>query len=242
MTAAPTRASVHRLPQPKDPMNGLTLVFDLDGTLVDTAPDLVAATNHVLAHLGLPGVPEHSLRPWIGHGARYMVEHAMGAPAKSLSQEERDKLLERFLEYYSRNIAVGSRPFEGAVAALQSFKRQGARLAVCTNKAEAMSRRLLQELGLDGYFAAIAGRDTFATFKPHPDHLLGTIKLAGGEPERAVMIGDSRVDIATARAAGVPIVAVSFGYSEVPIRDLDPDAVIDNYEELAPILQKILRC
>jgi phosphoglycolate phosphatase len=215
-------------------MQGLTLVFDLDGTLVDTAPDLVAATNHVLDHVGLPRVDEQSLRPYIGYGARVMIERATAAAR--LSEAEHDRLLERFLDYYSAHIADGSRPFAGAVDALEGFRAAGARLAVCTNKREGMSRQLLDTLDLTRLFAAIAGRDTLATCKPDPDALLGTIELAGGNSSRAVMVGDSKVDIATARAAGVPVIAVSFGYTDAPIGDFAPDAVIDHYRELAPAI------
>jgi phosphoglycolate phosphatase len=223
-----------------DPMRDATLVFDLDGTLVDTAPDLIAATNHVLAGIGLPGVSEHALRPLIGYGARFMVEHAMGPDAAKLSDDERKRLLDRFLDYYGANIAVGSRPFEGTVAALERFKGAGAKLAVCTNKNEKMSKVLLEALGMSRLFSAIAGRDTFAVFKPHPDHLLGAIRLAGGDRSRAIMVGDSRVDIETAKAAGVPVVAVSFGYTDKPVRELSPDRVIDHYDELEPAIVALL--
>jgi len=221
-------------------MRDATLVFDLDGTLVDTAPDLIAATNHVLAGIGLPGVSEHELRPLIGHGARFMVEHAMGPDAARLTDAERARLLDLFLDYYGRNIAVGSRPFEGTVAALDRFKAAGAKLAVCTNKNEKMSKVLLDALGMGQLFAAVAGRDTFAVFKPHPDHLLGTIRLAGGDATRAVMVGDSRIDIETAKAARVPVVAVSFGYTDKPVRELGPDRVIDHYDELEPAIVALL--
>jgi phosphoglycolate phosphatase len=220
-------------------MRDTTLVFDLDGTLVDTAPDLVAATNHVLAHVGLPPIDEKSLRPYIGHGARVMIERATAAA--KLCEADRELLLDRFLDYYGANIAVGSRPFEGAVEALERFRAAGARLAVCTNKREGMSRLLLDTLDLSRYFAAIAGRDTLANCKPHPGALLGTISLAGGNAARAVMIGDSSVDIATAKAAGVPVIAVSFGYTDTPIRDFDPDAVIDHYRELEPAIAALRR-
>jgi phosphoglycolate phosphatase len=215
-------------------MQDLTLVFDLDGTLVDTAPDLVAAANHVLDHVGLPRVDTQSLRPYIGYGARVMIERATAAA--KLSEAEHEQLLERFLDYYSAHIAVGSRPFEGAVDALEGFRAAGAKLAVCTNKREGMSRQLLDTLELTRLFAAIAGRDTLPTCKPHPDALLGTIGLAGGDAARAVMVGDSKVDIATAKAAGVPVIAVSFGYTDTPIQDFAPDAVIDHYRELAPAI------
>ena len=221
-------------------MRDATLIFDLDGTLVDTAPDLVAATNHVLAGLGLPGISEHALRPLVGHGARFMVEHAIGPGAAKLPEEERKRLLDRFLDYYTRNIAVGSRPFEGTVPALERFRGAGAKLAVCTNKTERISRMLLEALGMSGLFSALAGRDTFPVFKPHPDHLLGTIDLAGGDSARAVMVGDSRIDIATAKAAGVPVVAVTFGYTDIPVRELGPDKVIDHYDELEPAILALL--
>jgi phosphoglycolate phosphatase len=220
-------------------MRDLTIVFDLDGTLVDTAPDLVAAANHVLGHVGLPPVDAQTLRPYIGHGARVMIERAT-AVAK-LSEAEHERLLERFLDYYSANIAVGSRPFEGAVDALERFKAAGAKLAVCTNKREGMSRLLLDTLDLSRFFSAIAGRDTLANSKPHPGHLLGTIDLAGGDPARAVMIGDSNVDIATAKAANVPVIAVSFGYTDTPIAEFEPDAVIDHYRELEPAIVALQR-
>jgi phosphoglycolate phosphatase len=220
-------------------MRDLTIVFDLDGTLVDTAPDLVAAANHVLGHVGLPPVDAQTLRPYIGHGARVMIERAT-AVAK-LSEAEHERLLERFLDYYSANIAVDSRPFEGAVDALERFKAAGAKLAVCTNKREGMSRLLLDALDLSRFFSAIAGRDTLANSKPHPGHLLGTIDLAGGDPARAVMIGDSNVDIATAKAAGVPVIAVSFGYTDTPIAEFEPDAVIDHYRELEAAIAALRR-
>ena len=221
-------------------MNDLTLVFDLDGTLVDTAPDLIAATNHVLEHMGCPRRrkdPASLYRP-----RRQVHGRARHGPCGGrLSGEERERLLEQFLDHYGRNIAVGSRPFEGTVEALQSFRRQGAKLAVCTNKMEAMSRALLDALDLSRFFSAIAGRDTLATCKPHPEHLLGTIRLAGGNPARAIMIGDSRVDIATAKAANMPVIAVSFGYTDTPVAELDPDAIIDHYRELAPAIAALMR-
>jgi phosphoglycolate phosphatase len=222
-------------------MRDLTLVFDLDGTLVDTAPDLVAATNHVLEHIGLPPVAEESLRPWIGHGAKRMVERAIGPAAERLSQAEREALLERYFDYYGRHIAVASRPFEGAVAALERFHSAGARLAVCTNKMERMSKSLLDALNLSRFFVAVAGRDTLQAFKPHPEHLLGTIRMAGGDAARAVMVGDSAIDVATAKAAGVPVVGVSFGYTDTPVRELEADAVIDHYKELEAAVASLLR-
>src|SRR5262245_23819266 len=117
-------------------MQDLTIVFDLDGTLVDTAPDLVAATNHVLEHIGVKTVGEEELRPFIRQGAQFMVERALGPTAANLTEGDRQRLLALFLDFYGENLAVGSRPFDGTIDALDSFKRQGAKLAVCTNKME----------------------------------------------------------------------------------------------------------
>jgi len=221
-------------------MHDLTLVFDLDGTLVDTAPDLIAATNHVLEYVRVPPVDVNNLRPWIGQGAKYMIEMAIGPAHANLTDEERDRLLERYLAFYAENIAEASQPFEGAVAALEHFQAAGARLAVCTNKMERMSKSLLAELDLARYFAVIAGRDTFDAFKPNPKHLLDTIRTAGGDAERAIMIGDTGVDIATARAARVPVIAVSFGYTDTPVHEFSPDAVIDHYRDLEPAIKALM--
>lgn len=221
-------------------MHDLTLVFDLDGTLVDTAPDLIAATNHVLEYVRVPPVDVNNLRPWIGQGAKYMIEMAIGPAHANLTDEEHDRLLERYLAFYAENIAEASQPFEGAVAALEHFQAAGAKLAVCTNKMERMSKSLLAELDLARYFAVIAGRDTFDAFKPNPKHLLDTIRTAGGDAERAIMIGDTGVDIATARAASVPVIAVSFGYTDTPVHEFNPDAVIDHYRDLVPTIKALM--
>jgi phosphoglycolate phosphatase len=206
-----------------------TIVFDLDGTLVDTAPDLTNALNDVLTRRGHEAVPAEMIRACVGHGARVMIEEAL---RRASAQDDVDRMLAEFLVHYEANIAAESRPFPGAVAALDSLATHGATLAVCTNKRERLSRRLLQELQIEGYFAAIAGRDTFAVSKPDPGHLIGTIALAGGDPSRAIMVGDSEVDLRTARAASVPAILVSFGYAPSPLDGFTPAAVIDHFYEL----------
>lgn len=220
-------------------MNGLTIVFDLDGTLVDTAPDLVGATNHVLANLGAEPLPDTLLRPWISYGARRMVVEALGIRQLSQSDADIDRQIERFLAYYTENISRESRPFPGTLRALDQLADLGATLAVCTNKRESLSRLLLDQLNMTGRFKAIAGRDTFPVCKPDPRHLTGAIALAAGDKRRAVMIGDSGIDIATAKAAGVPVVAVSFGYTERHVREFDPDMVIDHYDELVQAIARV---
>jgi phosphoglycolate phosphatase len=214
-------------------MHKPTLVFDLDGTLVDTAPDLVAATNHALADLGLAPVPDAALRASIGRGARYMIVEALRQTGLTLPEPDIDRLLELFLAYYEANIANTSRPFDGAMDVLAELRGAGYPLVVCTNKREDLSRLLLDALGMTGLFAALAGRDTFTVFKPHPDHLRKVVLLAGGNPARAIMIGDTSIDVATARAACVPAIACSFGYPDMPPESLAADRTIGHFGELA---------
>lgn len=220
-------------------MHDLTIAFDLDGTLVETAPDLIHATNHVMTLIGAPAVAPAEIRPSISFGGRAMVVKALEINDVALSEAEIDGLLEHFLNHYAANIAVESHPFPGLETALDHLAANGARLVVCTNKREGMSRLLLETLGLAGRFAAIAGRDTFPVYKPHPDHLTGVIRLAGGDPSRAVMIGDSNTDVKTARAAGIPVIGVPFGYTDVPMRDLGPDALLEHYDDLAATIERV---
>lgn len=221
-------------------MHNATLVFDLDGTLVDSLPDLVAATNHALSDLSLPVIPAETLRKTVGFGARRMIVEGLNQTGRVLPEPDVDRLLERFLAYYEPNIARETRPYDGAVPALEAFRAAGARLAVCTNKRLALAEMLLKELRIDGLFDAIAGRDSFPVYKPHPDHVLGAIRMAGGDVGRAVMIGDTGIDIAAARAAEVPVIGCTFGYSDEPIEALGPDAVISRYSELDAAVRGLL--
>jgi phosphoglycolate phosphatase len=221
-------------------LSGTTIVFDLDGTLVDTAPDLTAAANHVFGLIGLAPIAPADLHQLIGRGSRAMIEAGLRLHGVTKTPDEVDALHELFFPYYADNIAVRSRPFEGVPALLDSLAQSGARLAVCTNKLEALSRSLLRQLALDHRFTAIAGRDTFNVFKPAPGHLTRTIAMAGGRPDRAVMVGDSEVDIATAAAAGVPSIGVTFGYTHIPVRELKPTAAIDHYREFMAALEQVL--
>jgi phosphoglycolate phosphatase len=219
---------------------GTTIVFDLDGTLVDTAPDLAAATNHVLGLVGLSPISTTRLQPFIGHGSKAMIDAGLRLHDVAVTADELTRLHDQFLAFYAVNVAVGSRPFEGVPALLDQLLQAGARLAVCTNKVEHLSRLLLAKLGLEAKFAAIAGRDTFSVFKPAPGHLIGAIAMAGGQVDRAVMVGDSEVDIATAVAAKVPSIAVTFGYTPRPVAEFGPDALIDHYREFPAALLLLL--
>jgi phosphoglycolate phosphatase len=210
----------------------LTVVFDLDGTLVDTAPDLIEALNAVFAREQLPFVPYDEARNMIGGGARKMIEAGLKLDGRIVGQDGLDRMFRHFVEHYSAHVADRSRTFPGVDAALDKLASRGCRFAVCTNKLEGLSRQLLAALDLTRRFAAICGPDTFGMPKPDPEILRRTIRLAGGDPRRAVMVGDSGTDIATARAAGLPVVAVDFGYSETPMSELKPDRLISHFDQL----------
>jgi phosphoglycolate phosphatase len=208
------------------------IVFDLDGTLVDTAPDLVDTLNVVLAGEGLPPVPYALARNAIGGGARRMVERALKADGQPATTAQLDRLVARFLAHYAAHIVDRSRPFPRLEAALDELSGHGCRFAVCTNKLEGLSIKLLEALGLATRFAAICGQDTFGVQKPDPAILHGTIERAGGSSEWAIMVGDSATDIETARSARIPVIAVDFGYTEVPVARLNPDRVISSFAAL----------
>jgi phosphoglycolate phosphatase len=212
-------------------MTTYTVVFDLDGTLVDTAPDLIGAIDRLLTEKGLAPVPHLLIRPLISVGSRVMLKQALEHLGKVLSEAEYEAWWARYLEIYAANIADKSRPFPGLLPLLDRLDAQGITLAVCTNKSEVLSRKLLGLLGLAGRFKALAGRDTFVRcYKPNPEHLLGTLRLAQGDPRHAVMVGDSDIDVQAARNAGVPVIGVTFGYTPEPIAHFSPDAVIDHYD------------
>src|SRR5690349_11628204 len=218
----------------------LTIVFDLDGTLVDTAPDLVATLNVVLSSEGLEPVAYADGRLMVGGGVRVMVERGIKANGRQLPAAEVDRLERNFIGYYAEHIAVHSRPFEGVEATLEQLTANGHCLAVCTNKLEGLSLRLLDALKLRPRFRAICGADTFGVSKPDPAILNRTIERAGGDKTRAIMIGDSLTDIATARAASIPVIAVDFGYTDVPVAELKPDRVVSAFSDLPEAISQML--
>ena len=216
------------------------IAFDLDGTLADTAPDLAASLNHTLAALGRPTVPPESVYKLVGHGARALLRRGLGA-----SGDAPDELVERgfpiFIEYYAANICAGTKAYPGLEEALDALVAAGVRTAVCTNKPEGLTHTLLEALGWTGRFNAVVGGDTLPTRKPDPAMLFEAIARAGGG--RAAFVGDSSVDAGTARATGLPFVAVSFGFADVPVSELGADAVIDHHSELIPALRSLrMRC
>jgi phosphoglycolate phosphatase len=213
-------------------MTSPLVVFDLDGTLVDTAPDLVATLNTILAREGLPPVDYETARNMVGGGARLMLERGVMAAGKNLPTTAIDGLTRDFIDHYAAHIVDTSRPFPGAEAALDVLAERGYRLAICTNKLEWLSVRLLDALGMSKRFAVICGADTFGVLKPDPEVLRRTIARAGATGSRTVMVGDSLTDIATARAAAIPVIGVDFGYTDTPISDLAPDRIVSRFADL----------
>lgn len=212
-----------------------TVVFDLDGTLVDTAPDLCASMNHALAMLGRPDVPAADVRHMVGHGARKLIERGLAATG-TVTPALVEAGLPHFLDYYADHIADGSRPFDGVERALDALSAAGCRLAVCTNKPARLSHMLVEALGWNGRFAANLGFDSVPRAKPDPGHLFATIAAAGGRPGTSIFVGDSITDTDTGRAAGIPVIAVSFGFADRPAAELGADMVIEHYDALLPTL------
>jgi phosphoglycolate phosphatase len=217
------------------------VVFDLDGTLVDTAPDLINALNFVLDREGLPPVPLHSARSMIGAGARRLIERGLELEGRSATTLDITRLTGDFIDYYAAHIADISRPFQGLEGALDDLGARGYRFAVCTNKLEWLSKLLLDRLGLSSRFSAICGADTFGVAKPDPAILQQTIARAGGQLSAAIMVGDAGPDIGVARRAGIPVIGVEFGYAEVPIADLKPDRLISHMGELPAAVENLMQ-
>lgn len=218
-----------------------TIVFDLDGTLADTAPDIVRALNETLDIEGLPHLRPDRARALIGGGARALIERASALAGANFGAERLDQLTEIFVDRYRVGIAVSSTLFPGAREALEGLAAMGARLAVCTNKRTDLSQRLLEALGVADRFSAIVGADAVAEQKPSPDHYRAAVQRAGGVLRRSLMVGDTTSDAAAARGAGVALILVSFGYARNgEISALGADAVLDQFAELPGLCQRLL--
>ena len=226
--------------QPRGPLADATIVFDLDGTLVETAPDLMATLNVLLAREDIAPLPMEGARSLIGQGAKALLARGFAAAGRPLAEPRLSRLFDDFIDHYLAHIADESRPFDGAVQALDELQAKGARLAICTNKRTDLSLALLRALGLADRFAAIVGADAAPAPKPDPRHLTTAIERAGGRTDRAVMVGDSASDARAARNAGVPLVLVSFGYTDIPARDLGADVLIDHFDELPDACRRLL--
>jgi phosphoglycolate phosphatase len=219
---------------------GRTIAFDLDGTLVDTAPDLIGTLNRLLAEEGVPALPLASARHLVGRGARHLLDRGFSEAGAAMAADKADALVQRFLDDYLAHIADESRPFPGVEAALDALASDGALLVVCTNKLTGLSEALLDALGLTRRFAAVVGADRVSVKKPDPAHFIEAVRLAGGDPARALMVGDSDNDVLSAKAAGAPVVAVDFGYTEIPADQLGADVLISSYEALPAVVRRLL--
>ncbi len=212
-------------------MPAKAVIFDLDGTMVDTAPDLMAATNHVLAAMGRRAISMAEVRVFVGHGARALITRGLAASGGLPADFDVEQAYGEFVRYYGANIAGGSVVFPGLVALLDRLTAAGFALGVCTNKLEGLSVQLIDALGMGHYFGAIVGPDTIGVAKPDPRPYFETVRRLGVPPSRSMMVGDSETDILTARAAGVPVLAVPFGYTPRPVAEFNPDAVIQHFDE-----------
>jgi len=213
------------------------LVFDLDGTLAETAGDLTNTLNVILEREGLAPVTLDDARKMVGAGARALIQRGFAAEGRSVDGARLDKLFSDFLAHYEAHIADVSHLYDGVTPALDRFEAAGYGFAVCTNKVEVPSKKLLKALGIDRRFRAICGQDTFRDngvniAKPDPRMLNMTIEMSGGHPSRAIMVGDSRTDIDTAKAAGIPVIAVDFGYTDQHVSAFAPDIVISHFDQL----------
>jgi phosphoglycolate phosphatase len=222
-------------------MTAHAVVFDLDGTLVDTAPDLWRATNHILTSLGRRPISLEDVRAFVGHGARALIARGLKATGDGADRETIETLVAEFVHYYGEHIAEGSAPFPGVIALLDRLAEAGFRLGVCTNKLEGLSVRLLEALDLAKYFDAVIGPDTIGLAKPDPAPYRETLRRMKHEIACSVMVGDSETDVLTARAAGVPVIGVTFGYTPRPVADFAPDFLISHYDEAWEAIAKALQ-
>jgi phosphoglycolate phosphatase len=215
------------------------VVFDLDGTLVDTAPDLCGALNWVLERAGLPPVAVDDVRHMVGEGARNLIKRGLAAHGPAPTANEVEDHVVHFLDHYRRNLSAHSAPFPGVDDTLKALSDVGIQFAICTNKPEEMALQLMSDIGLRHRFPVILGGDSLPVRKPDPEHLISTVARMGGLLKDTVFVGDSHVDVTAARGAGVPVIAVSFGYSPVEANLLGADAVIDSFPELIPALDRL---
>lgn len=219
-------------------LRGASIAFDLDGTLVDTAPDLVRALNESIAPFGLDPVPVHDVRAMVGRGARALIERAFERAGAPLEPDMAESALRAFLETYGARIAALSRPFDGVEAALDTLAASGARLSVCTNKPSALARRLLDALALTDRFDRIAGPEDVPAKKPDPAHLLAAV--GEGDSARFIaLVGDSEPDLLAARGAGAASVLFTSGYSEKPVSTLGADRLFDSFQALPALLAEL---
>lgn len=222
-------------------LTGWTLAFDLDGTLVETAPDLIATLNRLMTARGLPPAAVSDARVLVGRGAIALLKHGFERAGAVWDEVESPALLRAFLDDYLIHIADESCVYPGALAVLDELRARGAVLCVATNKPTHLAVALLEALGISDRFDTIFGPDSVTARKPDAAHIRETVLAAGGDPTRAIMVGDSITDLDAARATGVPCVLVTFGYSDPPAAELGGDVVIDHFDALPEALAMLMR-
>ena len=216
------------------------IVFDLDGTLVDSLPDIHEALNRALVEARLTTIDEAACRKMIGGGARNLIEQAFTAIGEAPDETQIDGLFARFLDLYRDEPAIRSKPFPGVIAALEALQGQGAALGICTNKPQDLSELVLEGLNLGHFFGdVVIGGDALAIRKPNAGHLLEVIQRLGHLPADAIMVGDSATDVGAARNAGVPVIAVDFGYTDTPPDELGADALISHFDSLLETMARL---
>ncbi len=215
------------------------LLIDLDGTLVDSEPDLTAALNATLAEYGRAAVDSSDVRRMVGDGLVKLVERGFAATGGLPSEAVQAEAVARCLAHYKAAPTARSKPFPGAPEVLAALRKQGWRHAICTNKPEELSRIVLENLGLLPLVDAVVGGDSLPVRKPDPGHPLGTLERIGASPDQAVFLGDSINDLKAGRAAGLPVILVTFGYTVTPAAELGADALIDSFAGLPRALEQL---
>jgi phosphoglycolate phosphatase len=220
-------------------LQGATIVFDLDGTVADTAADLIGATNAALAAEGLGAASAEAIKPGVGYGTKAMLRAALASLQREADEAQLQRLSERLVAHYEDHIAERTTPFPGFAGAAAALRDDGASLVLCTNKRERLAVKLLAALGIDSLFDAVAGGDTFPFHKPDPRHITELVHQVGGTTAAALMVGDSEADMAAAQQAGIPAIAVRFGYAAVPAEKLGASAIIGHFTELPELARRI---
>lgn len=216
------------------------VVFDLDGTLVDTAEDIIGSINSIFVKRGIPEFTLGSRKGLVSAGGRVLIKAGLTDAGLMYSDHEIEIMFQEFICNYTENVAIRSRLYPGVENVLQQLRDNGYTLAICTNKSFQPACKLLKRLGIFDFFNAVCGNDSFPWPKPDPRALLSTIKQADGDQSRSVMIGDTKIDIETAKRAGIPVIAVDFGYSDEPLEGLKPDYIISHFDSLLTYLELIL--